>query len=630
MKHTIKIIFILSIIFNVGFSNVVYGQGMGINNVNPHASAILDLTATNKGLLVPRMTTAQRIAIVAPATGLLVFDTSLNNFYFYNSTVWQQLGGGLSGWDITGNAGTDPLTNFLGTTDNQPLVFKINNQQAGYIDNVDGLYTGRNTFFGRLAGSSNTSGGYENTFIGHRAGEHNTTGDFNTGIGSYALQDLTTGYSNLAFGAEAMMRATTNFQNCAVGIGAMAFATSGFYNHVFGYHAMFNTSSAGIGNHAFGFEALLNNTGVYNCAYGQTTMRANINGNYNAAFGSSALYNNTIGNNNTAMGELALVSNTTGNFNTVYGSRAAYSSTAGNGIVAIGDSALYANLSSGNTAVGSRALRSNSFGNMNTSLGRESLYLNSTGNVNTAIGVNASRNQVAGSNNVAVGAFSLQNNLNGNNTSVGVYSGSVHSGYTNSTFVGYGADASLSGLTNVTAVGSGAIALANNQVKLGNAFVTTIGGAVNWSIISDARFKKDIRNDVAGLDFILELNPVTYHYDLLNYRKHTGESIVDSGLTEELISNKETIRYSGFLAQEVESAALKSGYDFSGIHIPENERDTYTLSYAEFVVPLVKSVQELNSRIEELELQNSMLLTGLVDLQNKVNALIAEKNLSSK
>ncbi|MBL0071761.1 MAG: hypothetical protein IPP34_08095 [Bacteroidetes bacterium] len=67
----------------------------------------------------------------------------------------------------------------------------------------------------------------------------------------------------------------------------MTFATSGFYNHAFGYHAMFNTASAGIGNHAFGFEALLNNTGAYNCAYGQTSMRANINGNYNAAFGSS-------------------------------------------------------------------------------------------------------------------------------------------------------------------------------------------------------------------------------------------------------------------------------------------------------------------------------------------------------
>ncbi|MBK7971266.1 MAG: tail fiber domain-containing protein [Bacteroidetes bacterium] len=629
MKHSGKIILIICCIINISFRTTVNAQGMGINNVNPHASAILDLTATNKGFLAPRMTAVQRNAIPAPATGLLVFDTSLNNFYFYNSTAWQQLGGSL-GWELTGNAGTNPLINFLGTADNQPLVFKINNQPAGYIDHIDGAFTGRNTFYGKLAGSMNTSGGYENTFVGHKTGEHNTTGDFNTGIGSFALQDLTTGYSNLALGAQAMMRATSNFQNCAVGIGAMTFATSGFYNHAFGYHAMFNTASAGIGNHAFGFEALLNNTGAYNCAYGQTSMRANINGNYNAAFGSSALYNNTTGNNNTAMGELALVNNTSGNFNTVYGSRAAYTSMTGNGIVAIGDSALYANVSSGNTAVGSRALRSNSNGLMNTSVGSESLYLNSTGNTNTAIGVNASRNQIIGSNNVAVGAFSLQNNLNNYNTSVGVFSGSVHNNYSYGTFVGYGADASSSGLTNITAVGSGAIAVANNQVKLGNSFVTTIGGAVNWSIISDARFKKDVRNDVAGLDFILELKPVTYKYDILMYRNYTGESKMDINGNVTKLNNKEFIRYSGFLAQEVEQAAVRAGYDFSGVHHPENETDTYMLSYAEFVVPLVKAVQELNSKIELLEKQNSELRSGLLKLQNNKPDMNADISISSK
>jgi hypothetical protein len=318
---------------------------------------------------------------------------------------------------------------------------------------------------------------------------------------------------------------------------------------------------------------------------------------------------------------LALVSNTSGNFNTVYGSRAAYSSTTGNGIVAIGDSALFANLSSGNTAVGSRALRSNSNGYMNTSVGNESLYLNSTGNTNTAIGVNASRNQIIGSNNVAVGAFSLQNNLSGNNTSVGVFSGSLHAGISNGTFVGYGADASLNGFTNVTAIGSGAIALANNQVKLGNTLVATIGGAVNWSVISDARFKKDIRNDVAGLDFIVQLKPVTYHYDILKYRNHTGESKTDTTITADMVQSKEAIRYSGFLAQEVESAAILSGYDFSGVHHPENETDTYTLSYAEFVVPLVKAVQELNLKLEAIKSENSELRSNLLKLQAKVDEM---------
>ncbi|OQA09764.1 MAG: hypothetical protein BWY67_01266 [Bacteroidetes bacterium ADurb.Bin397] len=156
---------------------------------------------------------------------------------------------------------------------------------------------------------------------------------------------------------------------------------------------------------------------------------------------------------------------------------------------------------------------------------------------------------------------------------------------------------------------------------MGNTLVATIGGAVNWSVISDARFKKDIRNDVAGLDFIVQLKPVTYQYDILKYRNHTGESKMDTVNSSEMVQNKEAIRYSGFLAQEVESAAILSGYDFSGVHHPENETDTYTLSYAEFVVPLVKAVQELNLKLEAIKSENSELRSNLLKLQAKVDEM---------
>lgn len=208
--------------------------------------------------------------------------------------------------------------------------------------------------------------------------------------------------------------------------------------------------------------------------------------------------------------------------------------------------------------------------------------------------------------------------------------GSLHAGISNGTFVGYGADASLNGFFNVTAIGSGAIALANNQVKLGNTLVTTIGGAVNWSVISDARFKKDIRNDVAGLDFIVQLKPVTYHYDILKYRNHIGESKADTTITVNMVQRKEAIRYSGFLAQEVESAAILSGYDFSGVHHPENETDTYTLSYAEFVVPLVKAIQELNSKLEAINKENSELRSNLLRLQTKIYEIDTNAKMTVK
>jgi hypothetical protein len=57
---------------------------------------------------------------------------------------------------------------------------------------------------------------------------------------------------------------------------------------------------------------------------------------------------------------------------------------------------------------------------------------------------------------------------------------------------------------------------------------------------------------------------------------------------------------SGFIAQDVEAAARSVGYDFSGVCAPKNEDDFYGLRYAEFVVPLVKSVQELKQMVDEL------------------------------
>jgi len=61
-----------------------------------NSSSMLDVKSTNKGFLTPRLTTTQRNAITTPATGLLVFDTSLNGFYYYNGTAWINLSSGSS------------------------------------------------------------------------------------------------------------------------------------------------------------------------------------------------------------------------------------------------------------------------------------------------------------------------------------------------------------------------------------------------------------------------------------------------------------------------------------------------------------------------------------------------------
>jgi hypothetical protein len=76
---------------------------IGIGTVTPNASSILDITSTTKGMLAPRMTTAQRTAITTPADALLVYDTDVKSFYYYNSTT--------ASWAIL-SGGTPPRLNF--------------------------------------------------------------------------------------------------------------------------------------------------------------------------------------------------------------------------------------------------------------------------------------------------------------------------------------------------------------------------------------------------------------------------------------------------------------------------------------------------------------------------------------
>ncbi|MDF2188745.1 hypothetical protein [Paraflavitalea sp. CAU 1676] len=74
-------------------ASATFAQSVAINNDASvaHASAALDIKSSTKGLLIPRLTTAQRTAIAAPAKGLLVFDTDVNSFWFHNGTQWINL-----------------------------------------------------------------------------------------------------------------------------------------------------------------------------------------------------------------------------------------------------------------------------------------------------------------------------------------------------------------------------------------------------------------------------------------------------------------------------------------------------------------------------------------------------------
>ena len=114
---------ILMSLFSSGQSISINGDGSA-----PDPSAMLDVSDTAKGFLVPRMTQAQRNAIVSPAVGLMVFQTDVNpGFRWWNGTSWTHPGSGTN-WTLTGNGSTLPGTNFLGTTDSVDLQFRTNAQ----------------------------------------------------------------------------------------------------------------------------------------------------------------------------------------------------------------------------------------------------------------------------------------------------------------------------------------------------------------------------------------------------------------------------------------------------------------------------------------------------------------------
>ena len=243
-----------------------------------------------------------------------------------------------------------------------------------------------------------------------------------------------------------------------------------------------------------------------------------------------------------------------------------------------------------NTAIGDSALYSNTTGGYNIANGSQALFTNTTGSSNTANGVDALFYNTTGSNNTANGTSALQSNTTGSRN----------------TAIGYDADVAANNLSNATAIGSGATVSASNKVRIGSTSVSVIEGQVAFTSVSDGRIKENVQEAVPGLSFISQLRPVTY---TLNTRKQddiTMQAMPDSIKEKRMLSDADYLESSsivrtGFIAQEVEAAAKKVGFDFDGVSTPENETDLYGIRYAEFVVPLVKAMQEQQEMITELK-----------------------------
>lgn len=374
--------------------------------------------------------------------------------------------------------------------------------------------------------------------------------------------------------------------------------------------------------------------GTENLFVGSNAGAAN-SGTGNTFLGVSAGTVNKDGLKNTFTGALAGFSNISGSDNTAVGYQALYSTESGGNNTAAGFQSLYTNHGADNNGFGYQSLLSNTSGTANSAFGNNSLEKNDIGERNSAFGNYSLNGNVSGSNNTSIGNYSNPlSTASNSNTSVGFYSGSGASNGSFNTFIGDSAFANADGYVNSSCLGYNSRITASNQVRIGNASITSIGGFKAWTNLSDGRVKKDVKENVPGLEFINKLHPVTYHFDLDAMDKIMNQPATKSGddvkphqLTPgEIAARKaqEDMLCTGFIAQDVEQAAKEIGYDFSGVDVAKNEHDLYGLRYSEFVVPLVKAVQELSK-------QNDQLNSSTAVLSGKIQSLeIENENLQKQ
>ncbi len=724
LSTLLLLIFVLLISKNLHAQNTFPSSGSaGIGTTTPNTSSLLEMKSTSKGLLIPRMTQAQRNAISSPSESLMIYQTDgTPGFYYIYSGSWialkgankslsdliaptsikvdllpsptnsHSLGSSNARWkdvnlynlkfadgtvqtsaaksyaagtgiSISGNTISSTFNSSQWITSGSNIYYNtgnvgigisspttgglVVNTKAGAVNAMFGSTTtgvaiesnypgiGLNTYYnggrkfiaagyGGLIGIDPTSGlmgFYNSAFSGTAAGTATLIADLaitasgNVGIGTTTpttgglVVNTKTGGVNAMFGSNTTGVA---IESANPGIGLNTYYNNGRKFIASGYGGVigldptsgllgfYNSAASGTADGAATIPADMVITAAGNVGIGTTTPGAKLD-----VFGDALINNVTVGSGNnsgnTVVGEDAFKNNTnTAGYNCAVGFENLYSNTSGLGNTAMGYTGMYSNIDgANNTADGYSALYFNTNGSYNTAMGSGALSENTTGSYNTVVGRNALVYNSTGSNNTVVGCNS-------------------------------GVNSSRVNLTNSMALGYGVEITASNQVTVGNTDVTVIGGQVGWSNFSDGRFKKDIQQNVPGLTFINKLRPLTYHIDLEKFEQFSGRK--DSTLNAmkpELQKAEQKLR-TGFVAQDVEQAAKDVNYDFDGVNHPKDEKDHYSLVYADFVPSLVKAVQELsklndakNASIDSLKTQINQQQKINTDLQKQIDDLKA-------
>lgn len=200
---------------------LTHDKNLGINNTSPDAN--LDIVGT-----------MQFVDGNESAGYVLTSDATGNATWADPNTLIPTS----SDWTTTGNTGTNPTTNFIGTTDAQNFSIRTDNVEKVRITTKGQIETtqSQSVWIGENAGNAVTTGS-RNVFVGRNSGISTSTGMDNTAIGGLTLQSNTSGIDNTAIGLAALFSLTSGDGNTVIGEQAAENLATGSNNVVIGHYS---------------------------------------------------------------------------------------------------------------------------------------------------------------------------------------------------------------------------------------------------------------------------------------------------------------------------------------------------------------------------------------------------------
>ena len=436
--------------------------------------------------------------------------------------------------------------------------------------------------------------------ISASAFSQNITNTLGTG-GVFYIKDSTTNYFTLTQSTgEVNILKSLRLENTTDPNLGVIFKGADRFMHNYG---LFNTF---MGINAGNFTM----TGGDNTGVGWNSLNSNTSGYYNTALGLSSLYSNTTGYENTAVGLNSLAFNTTGYYNTAMGSYSLFSNTTGNYNAALGHNSLSYNTTGfQNTAIGSYSLFSNTTGYDNIAIGNAALNSNTDGYENTAVGVQSlfsNTGSTAGNShiwNTAVGFRALFSDNSSGNTALGHNAGSTNVGGVNLTCIGWNAQPSSS--------------FTIGEITLGNQYINYLRCAVTAiTALSDARDKKNIKDLNLGIDFLMKIKPRLFNWD----KREWYENNISDG------SKMKEESTAGFIAQELDEVQITQNCEWLNLVLKDNP-EKLEATPGNLLPIVVKAIQDLNLKCEELKEENNTLKNNNEKLSAEVESL---KSMSEK